>query len=344
MSLALKTRFSAWRSRMLRRHLVQVAVASFLILPFAVHAQNPSIPVIGFFGMAGAESHVADIKGLRDGLTEFGYEPDRTIIIEEAYAAGQTERVGELIDGLLTRRVELIIVPGLAAALAVHDRAPDLPIVGVGLPSTVVDPELYASLQRPGGKVTGFSHFGEDLATKRIELLREFVPSMTKIAILHTSVDPLYRAWGEKTGAAAQAQGLEVVRIELRGSSESELEAMMATLPDHHVGGMIVVRDFLTATLLEEIVTMSTDLGLPVIAEQRKWAESGALISYGANLPDLFRRAASYVDEILKGGDPALMPIQLATKFELVINGRTADRFGLTISKALQLRADEVIE
>ncbi len=200
MSLALKTRFSAW----LHRHLVQVAVASFLILPFAVHAQNPSIPVIGFFGMAGAESHVADIKGLRDGLTEFGYEPDRTIIIEEAYAAGQTERVGELIDGLLTRRVELIIVPGLAAALAVHDRAPDLPIVGVGLPSTVVDPELYASLQRPGGKVTGFSHFGEDLATKRIELLREFVPSMTKTPSRSTS-SPLTRIAGTWRSCVASA-------------------------------------------------------------------------------------------------------------------------------------------
>ena len=330
---------------MLRRQLANLAAAAFMMLPLVGQAQNlSSVPIIGFLGMAGAGSHVADLNGLREGLNQLGYEADRSIFIEEAYASGHSERVGELIDGLLTKRAEMIIVPGLAAALAVHDRAPELPIIGVGLPSTVVDPELFASLQRPGGKVTGFSHFGEDLATKRVELLREFVPSMTKVAILHNSADPLYRIWGEKTEAAAHAQGLDAVRLELRGSSVSELATIMARLPNQHVGGLIVVRDFLTATLLTDIVGMSAEQRLPVMAEQREWAESGALMSYGASLPDLFRRAASYVDEILKGGDPAVMPIQLATKFELVINSQTADRLGLTISTALLLRADEVLE
>lgn len=330
---------------MLRNQLANLVAAVFMMLPLVGHTQNvSSIPVIGFFGMAGAGSHVADLNSLREGLDQLGYEVDRTIFIEEAYASGHSERASELIDSLLTKRAELIIVPGLAAALAVHDRAPELPIIGVGLPSTVVDAELFASLQRPGGKVTGFSHFGEDLATKRVELLREFVPSMTKVAILHNAVDPLYKAWGEKTEAAAQAQGLDAVRLELQSSSLSALTPIMTSLPNQRVGGLIVVRDFLTATLLTDIVEMSAEQRLPLMAEQREWAESGALLSYGANLPDLFRRAASYVDEILKGGDPAVMPIQLATKFELVINSQTAKRLGLTISTALLLRADEVLE
>lgn len=146
----------------------------------------------------------------------------------------------------------MIIAPGLAEALAVHYRAPELPIIGVGLPSMVVDTELFASLQRPGGKVTGFSYFGEDLAAKRVELLREFVPSMTKVAILHNYADPLYRAWGKKTEAAAQ--GLDAVRLELQASSVSELATIMARLLNQHVGGLIVVRDFLTATLLTDSV------------------------------------------------------------------------------------------
>jgi putative ABC transport system substrate-binding protein len=167
---------------------------------------------------------------------------------------------------------------------------------------------------------------------------------MTMVAILHNSIDPLYRSWGERTEQAAREQGLQTVRLGLTSRSQSELADLMLAAKDAGARGMIVVRDFLTHLLQADIARSVAAMGIASMAEQREFVYSGGLMSYGADVPELFRRAAAYVDEILNGASPAEMPIQLATEFELVINQRTADGLGIEIPRSILLRADEVIE
>ena len=330
---------------MRRREFVTAAAGAVLAAPLVAHAQTrASPPVIGFLGIAAQSNHVFDVEAFRLGLQQLGYVDDQTIAIEEGYADGSVERFHVLLDGVLRGGVDVLVVPGLAAALAIRERAPQTPVVAVGLPSTVIYPDLFASLHRPGGSVTGFSHFGEDLAEKRVELLREIMPALTTVAILHNSVDPLYRAWGEKTEQAALRQGLQAVRLGLAKPSTAELGAAMQSAGAAGAQGLIVVRDFLTHTLQDEIVRAANERHMGTMAEQRIFVEAGGLMCYGASFPDLFRRAATYVDQILKGAQPGEMPIQLATEFELVVNQRTAQALALTIPPAILLRADEVIE
>jgi len=328
-----------------RRDFVTGIGGATLAASSVVQAQTgDSPPVVGFLGLASRATHLDDIAAFRDGLGRRGYIDGRTIIVEDRYADGKVERFDALLDDVMSRGAGVVVVPGLAAALAIRERAPELPVVAVGLPSTVIYPDLLSSLHRPGGSVTGFSHFGEDLAIKRVELLREVVPTLATVAILHNSVDPLYRAWGEKTEEAALQQGLKTVRLGLETVSSEQLAALMEAARDAGADGLLVVRDFLTHTMMDEVVQAAADLHIGVMAEQSQYVEAGALMSYGANMPDLFRRAATYVDEILQGASPAEMPIQLATAFELVINQGTAEDLGIEIPPSILLRADEVIE
>jgi len=315
-----------------------------MAIPCGSLAQTGEAPVVGFLGLAPRATHIDDLTALRAGLERLGYADGQTIVVEDRYADGEVERFDALIDDVIGRGARVLVVPGLAAALAIRERYPATPVVAVGLPSTVIYPDLFASLHRPGGSVTGFSHFGEDLAIKRVELLREVVPGLTTVAILHNTVDPLYRAWGEKTEEAALQLGLKTIRLGLETPSRDELAGLMQAARKAGARGLLVVRDFLTHTLTGEIVRDAADQRIAIMAEQRQFVDAGALMSYGANMPDLFRRAAAYVDEILKGADPAEMPIQLATEFELVINLQAAQALGLTIPPAVLLRADEVIE
>jgi putative ABC transport system substrate-binding protein len=330
---------------MRRRQLLAVAAGTLLAGPLSVPAKsNEGAPAIGFLGIASRASHTADLEGLRLGLEQLGYRPGRTIVILERYADGSMERFPRLLDQVLDSGVRIVVVPGLAAALAVRERAPELPAVAVGLPSTVIYPDLFASLQRPGGSVTGFSHFGEDLAEKRVELLRTAVPDLETVAILHNAIDPLYRSWGEKTEMAARQKGLQTIRLGLEAPSTDELGRLMASSRAAGASGLIVVRDFLTHTLQAEIIRVADDQRLATMAEQRSFVAAGGLMSYGASFPELFRRAAAYIDQILNGASPAEMPIQLATEFELVVNLQTAEALEIKIPRSILVRANEVIE
>lgn len=301
-------------------------------------------PVVGFLGIAAQASHGADIKGLQQGFEQLGYVVGKTISIEERFADGDMKRVPDLFRELLDSGIRVLVVPGLAAALAARETAPELPVVAVGLPSTVIYPDLFASLHRPGGSVTGFSHFGEDLAAKRVELLREVLPALTTVAILHNNVDPLFREWGEKTEAAARQQGLQTVRLGLATPSKGELAGLMKSASQAGAQGLIVVRDFLTHTLQNEVIRAAAELHMATMGEQRNFVQAGMLMSYGASFPELFRRAAAYVDKILQGEQPAELPIQLATEFELAVNLRAAKMLGIEIPPSILLRANEVIE
>ena len=330
---------------MKRRVFTLLASGGLVAASFRALAQTDmQPPVVGFLGIAAQASHRADIKGLQQGFEQLGYIIGKTIIIEERYADGDMKRIPDLFRELLDSGISVLVVPGLAAALAARERAPDLPVVAVGLPSTVIYPDLFASLHHPGGNVTGFSHFGEDLAAKRVELLREVMPTLTTVAILHNSVDPLFREWGEKTEAAARQQGLQTLRLGLETPSKAELAGLMTSANEAGAQGLIVVRDFLTHTLQSEVIHAAEALHMVTMGEQRNFVQAGMLMSYGASFPELFRRAATYVDKILHGEKPAELPIQLATEFELAVNLRTAKMLGIEIPPSILLRANEVIE
>ena len=330
---------------MRRRDLLIALVGAVSAWPLVARAQTVNgVPIVAYLGIASPGSDRPYVDGLRLGLGEVGHVLGETIELDDRYALGEVERFGGLLDEVLARGVRVIVVPGIAAALAVREQAPQIPVVAVGLPSTVIYPDLFSSLHRPGGSVTGFSPFGEDLAAKRVELLRDAVPDLSAVAILHNTVDPLYRSWGEKTQEAARQQGLQTVRLGVRSRSKSELATLMRSAHEAGTQGMIIVRDFLTHILQEDIAQAANAMGMATMAEQHGFVEQGGLMSYGANLPELFRRAATYVDEILNGASPADMPIQLATEFELVINLRTAQALGLDLPRSILLRADEVIE
>jgi putative ABC transport system substrate-binding protein len=309
-----------------------------------LRAQSGAPRLVAYLGIASGASDQPFVDALRGGLEEIGYVLGETLELDDRYAGGDVGQFGALIDAVVARGVDVIVVPGMAAVVAVHQRAPQVPMVAIGLPSTVIYPDLFASLHRPGGSLTGFSPFGEDLADKRVELLREIVPTMTMVAILHNSTDPLYRSWGEGTEQAARGQGLQTVRLGLTSRSQSELADLMREAKDAGAQGMIVVRDFLTHLLQADIARSVAAMGIATMAEQREFVYAGGLMSYGADVPELFRRAATYVDEILKGASPAEMPIQLATEFELVVNQRTAQALGIDLPPEILLRADEVIE
>ncbi|MEQ9609595.1 MAG: ABC transporter substrate-binding protein [Kiloniellaceae bacterium] len=328
----------------MRRREFVVAAGLTLAGAFTRPARAATKPLVAYLGIASRESDQPFFDSLRLGLQEAGRTPDDDITLVDRYAEGDLARFAAIVDNVVAQGVDVIVVPGIAAALAVRERAPQVPVVAMGLPSTVLYPDLFQSLHRPGGSVTGFSPFGEDLADKRVELHRDLAPGLETVAILHNSIDPLYRAWGEKTEQAARAQGLAAVRLGVESKERSALDRLMREAKEAGAGGMVIVRDFLTHLLQEDVAQKALALGIATMAEQRNFVEIGGLMSYGADHPALFRRAAAYVDEILDGADPAEMPIQLATQFELVVNRQTSQKLGLEIPRSILLRADEVIE
>jgi putative ABC transport system substrate-binding protein len=191
--------------------------------------------------------------------------------------------------------------------------------------------------------VTGVSNFGEELAAKRVQFLKELMPRLKSVGVLHNTTDPVFQRWGEETEREIRAQGLAAVRL---GLTSTSLDAMRQTLRDAHsrgVGAVVVVRDFLTSSLYLAIATSSREIGLATIAEERRYPDAGALMSYGANDRALFRSAAGYVDKILKGAHPSDLPVEQPSKFEMVINLKAAQALGLTIPASVLIRADEVI-
>jgi putative tryptophan/tyrosine transport system substrate-binding protein len=238
----------------------------------------------------------------------------------------------------------VFLTPGAVAARLILRHTQAVPIVSVGLHPRGGQTDLFASLARPGGMVTGVSNFGEELAAKRVQLLKEVMPRLATVGVLHNTTDPVFRQWGDETEAEIRAQGLSAVRLGLTSTSP---EAMQRTLRDarvRKVDAVVIVRDFLTSSLHVAISRTSRELGLASIAEERRYPEAGALMSYGTSDRQLFRTAAAYVDRVLKGARPADLPVEQPTRFELVINLDTAKALGLAVPRAVLLRADEVIE
>jgi putative ABC transport system substrate-binding protein len=301
------------------------------------------LPIVGFVGLASAQIDNHMLGHFKGGLRELGRIEGRTIAIEARIADGNIDKGHELISELVMLPVDVFLSPGPAATRAIL-RKTKIPIVAVALPAAESDPELFSSLARPGGTVTGLSAFGEEMSAKRIEMLKEALPNLRVLGVLHNATDPTFRAWGEQTMADARKQDLEPLQLALTSPSVAVAADQIRALREAGGKALIVIRDFLTSTLINDICRVATEAGIGVVGEHSEFARAGALFSYGADIPDLFRRAAGYVDRILKGEKVGDLPIQLPTKFELVINLKTARALGYIMPPSMLVRAEEVIE
>lgn len=329
---------------MIDRRGILLAVIGSAFVPRSLRAQTARVPLVVYLGFSSPVGDAPYLAALRQGMREVGLIEGQDVRIESRHANGDISKAPALIAELNALKVDIFLAPGPAAARALRRATTGVPIVATQLSLDQSDPELYASLARPGGMVTGFSSMGEGLASKRIELLRETLPSVKIIGILHNGTDPNYREWGVVTEASAREQKLGVVRRPVATTSLTDLAEHFAALQAAGATALVVTADFLMNTLKSEINRAAIAARIAVFAEHRDIAMAGALLSFGPDVSDLFRRAATYIDKILKGEKAADLPIQLPTKFQFVVNMKTANALGLTISPNILIRADEVIE
>ncbi len=327
---------------MTQRRQILCAAAGALVVPQLL-AQATAPPTVCYLALATRQSDARSVAAFRDGMRGAGQVEGKTFVLVDLYADGDLARAEAMLHEQLARGVAVFLLPGAAAARLVLRVTQAVPIVAVGLHPRGGQTDLFASLAKPGGMVTGVSNFGEELSAKRVQLLKEVLPKLKVVGVLHNTSDPLFQRWGEETQDEIRVQGLVATSIGLTTTSTDALQRTLRAGRARGVEAVVVVRDFLTSALYQAIARMTRVIGLATIAEERRYPESGALMSYGASDDDLFRKAAAYVDRVLKGARPAELPIEQPTRFELVINLQTARALGIKLPQSLLLRADEVI-
>jgi putative tryptophan/tyrosine transport system substrate-binding protein len=313
------------------------------VVSVEAEAQQPEkVYRIGYLTATFPELSTGWVTTLQRGLRDLGYVEGKNIVIEQRHAAGRPEKLPELATDLVRLKVDIFVVHGSVPAIqAVRNATTTTPVVMVAVPDPFAG-GLVASLARPGGQVTGLSDFHGDLVPKRLDLLKEVAPSASRVAILFDSADPAASRQLEAVQTAAPTLGVTLLSVEVKGSGRDHIDRAIATLQRVRPDALLVIPFAgVTQSWLPEYAVKNR---LPTIGTIRRWAESGFLMSYGANFQELYGRAATYVDKILKGAKPADLPVELPTKFELVINLKTAKALGLTIPRSLLLRADQVIE
>ena len=302
--------------------------------------QVANIPRVGFLRQAGPNAKQFD--AFRDGLRTAGYIEGQTIAIEARYADGAYERLAGLAEELVRAKVDVIVVDGPAAAKACKAATAAIPVVFTLAVDPVTD-GLVASFAHPGGNLTGLTMAsGYGLAGKQIELLKNLAGSLSRVAVLSNPDNPPNAPYLRETERAATALGLETRVFEVRAASD--LAGVFTAAEEWRANGIITLADGLLFSRREQVVTWALKRRLPGVYPEAEFVEAGGLASYGPSLPDLFRRSATYVDKILKGAKPADLPIEQPTKFDLVINAKTAAVLGLAIPRDLAVSADEVIE
>ena len=323
-----------------RRQLFVVLGTCALAVPFAVRAQQQRVYRIGFLGNSTAALEANLVASFREGLRDLGYVEGRNIVIEYRWAEGKYERFPELIAELVALNVDIIVTAGTPAALAVKRAMVRIPLVmaAVGDP---VGTGLVASLARPGGNFTGLTAIAPDLEGKRLELLREVVPKVSHVSFLLNPENALQTASEKQARAAAEVLHVDVQFVGVREVShfDQAFDRIAKERPD----AFIVLADRVFLHNRARIVDFAARNRLPAVYPYRELVEAGGLMSFGPNYADMHRRAANYVDKILKGAKPADLPVEQPTKFELIINLKTAKALGLTIPQSVLIRADEVM-
>lgn len=326
-----------------RRAFVSTVVLGLLTAPLAASAQSAGKAWrIGYLTATSADLSAGWVTALQQGLRDLGYVEGKDIVIEQRHAAARLEKLPELAAELVRLKVDVFVVHGSVPALQAAKNAKDTtPIVMVAVPDPFAG-GLVASLARPGGQVTGLSDFHGDLVPKRLGLLKEVAPSASRVAVLLNPVDPGALRQLNSLQAAASALGVTLLSVEVKGPGHDHLDRALATIEKQRPDALLVIP--FAGAEQRRIAENAVKNRLPTIGTIRRWAEIGFLMSYGASFQDIYRRAATYVDKILKGAKPADLPVELPTQFELVINLKTAKALGLAIPPSLLLRADKVIE
>ena len=323
-----------------RRNTV-LALLALGAMPLAARAQQPVRPVIGFLSAVSRGPFAQRIAAFHQGLNEAGYVEGRNVAIENRWAEEQYDRLPALAADLVGRRVVVIVTYTDAAALAAKAATTTIPIVFVN-GGDPVRAGIVPRLNRPGGNVTGASFFGVDLAPKQLALLHEVVPNAAIIALLVDQNVPDAVTQVPAVEETARILGLRLVVLKVHAASD--IDTAFATLVRERAGALVVGTGALLTNRHKQIIALAARHALPTIYPFREFSADGGLISYGNNVPDSFRQAGVYAGRILKGDNPADMPVILSTKFEFVLNLRTAKAMGIKISPAVSVRVDEMIE
>ena len=311
------------------------------VWPLAAHAQQPGkMARIGFLGSATAAGSAESVEALRAGLRDFGHVEGSNIVIEFRWAEGKYDRLSDLVAELIRLNVEVIVTHGTPGTRAAKQTTTTIPIV-MAISGDAIATGLVTSLARPEANVTGSTFFIPQLNAKRLELVKEVCPHVARVAALSNPNNPVSKPIIPAMQAAAAPLKLEFDVAEAQGPRE--FDSAFASMAERRVDAVVITEDGEFAASFGAIATLAAANKLASIGAQ-EYAQAGGLIGYGVNLLDLYRRAAYFVDKILKGAKPADLPIEQPTKFELVINLRTAKRLGLEIAPAMLARADEVIE
>jgi putative ABC transport system substrate-binding protein len=322
--------------------LIGGAAASSLLRPRAAQAQQPATPVIGFVNVASPQGYAQPLSAFLKGLGETGYVDGHNVTIEYRWAEGQIDRLPAIIADLVHSQVAVIAATSTPAALAAKAATTTIPIVF----ETGGDPiqlGLVASLSRPGGNVTGVTQMSQEVAPKELELLHELLPAVRVLALLVNPADPaLSETQSSAFLSAAHALGLEL-HI-LNASTESDFDAVFANVSLLRAGGLMIATDALFTSHSDLLGALAARHTVPAIYKGREFAAAGGLMSYGSDVADSYRLAGTYAGRILKGDKPGDLPVQQATKIELIINMKTAKALGITFPLTLLGRADEVIE
>jgi putative tryptophan/tyrosine transport system substrate-binding protein len=326
-----------------RRELIAGICRAAAAWPLAARAQQPAMPVIGYLGSESPDVFAGRLRAFRQGLSETGYVEGKNVAIEYRWAENQSDRFPALLEDLVRRKVTVIAaVTGTPPALAAKAATTTIPIVFV----TAGDPValgLVASLNRPGGNLTGVATLTVELGAKQLEVLRELVPTATIIALLVNPTNPTNaERLSRDLQAAAPALGLQI--HVLHASTERDFDAVFTSLPRLRADALVIGSDPFFNSRNQQLVALALRYAMPTMYPFREYATAGGLISYGNSFADAHRQVGVYTGRILKGAKPADLPVQQATKVEMIVNLKTAKALGLTVPLTLLGRADEVIE
>jgi putative ABC transport system substrate-binding protein len=324
-----------------RREFIGTLTGALLAAPLAANAQAPvKVPRVGYLTTV---SRTDDwrLESLRQGLRELGYVEGQTIAIEYRFADGRPERLPALAAELVGLKVDVIVTAGPPAPQVAKQATRTIPIVFTVVGDPVAE-GLVASIARPGGNITGLSSIASEVVGKQVELLKEVVPKVSRVAVLQNPNHPGHPIMLRQLEGAARALGVQL-RV-VQAGRPAEIDAAFVAMRSQRVGGVLVLRDSFFNAQRTQIAALAAKSRLPAVYGFSEHAEAGGLMTYGASVKVMYRRAATYVDKILKGAKRADLPVEQPTKFELVINLKTAKALGLTIPPSLLQRADEVIQ
>lgn len=328
----------------IRRKLIVALGVGALGAPFASFAQlhDKKMPRVGYLSVATAERDKEWLIAFRQGLKDLGYTEGKNIAIEVRHAAGYIERLAPLAVELARLKVDVFVVYGAPAAVNATQKADSKVPVVMTVAADPVRNGLVTSLAHPGGNVTGFSDLHDGMVSKRLQMLKELVPGVSKVAVILNPATPHALPQFEVLKTAATGLGIALVAMPVSSPAPGEIDRAYAALGAARPGALMTIPD---GTIDRTAITaFAIKQRLPAIGTVKEWAEAGFIMSYGTSFADLWRRSAAYVDKIIKGAKPGDLPIEQPTKFELVINMKTAKLLGLKIPKSILVQADKVIE